>query len=89
MKDFKQAIINEFLSRVTFAEIGAKLQGMGPEDKAAFAKLCIEGNSQLSGRLQGICIEIAKEKAQVKIDQINASETITLAELNKILKFLK
>lgn len=89
MKDFKEAIIQEFLEKVTFSDIGAKLQSMGLQGKNEFALHCIEGNPQLNSRLKGICMEIAKEKAQAKIDQINADGTITVAELSKILKFLK
>lgn len=89
MKKFKEAIVQEFLSRVTFNEIGQKLNAMTPENKAAFATLCIEGSSQLAGRMRGICHEIAREHAQSKIDQITADGTISLTELTKILTFLK
>ena len=89
MKDFKAAVVDEFLQNITFANIGQYLNNMTTEEKDAFAKLCISGDAQLSGYLKGICYSIAKDKAQVKVDQIMADGTITVVELKRIIQFLK
>jgi len=89
VKEFKQAIVDQFLETVTFSEIAIRLKNLTPDQKDAFVRLCVEGSNQLGGRLKGICLDIAKEKAQVKIDQIMTDGTIAVSDLNKILSFIK
>jgi hypothetical protein len=86
MKDIKTAIVHEFMERTTFAEIAQSLNGLSAAEKTQFVQNCISGTN--GSFLKGVCLSVARTKAQAKFDQIKADGIITLTESNNILKFL-